>query len=163
MKNCRKAGQSMSEYKLGDEVLLRCKVREILPHNTIKVEIKSDHANYYSIFVEESYIGGKSEAEEAWELAKKIACSEYHGGISAKALDEIFGPGWTVTSILTENTREEITAKVAAYEKKREKEVVIPVSKLQEMWKGIMNNIWAAAELCYEHNTIDNEEEKDNG
>lgn len=50
----------MSKYNPGDEVLLKCKVKEILPYGTVKVEIKSDHANYYNIFVEEGYIEGKA-------------------------------------------------------------------------------------------------------
>lgn len=72
-------------------------------------------------FIKETWEQARAEGqEEAWKLARKIVSDIYHGGYNSDELKEIFGY-FIYQNIWEDNTYPEAAAKVAEWERQKEK------------------------------------------
>ena len=111
----------MSEYKVGDEVLLKVKVIGIEEDEyayPYKVEFEDESIEWFEektlISAEDSYNKG---LEDAWELAKRLSLNLYKNGLSNDEINKIYGmPSYRVFEAFTP---QEALAKLKAYEEQR--------------------------------------------
>ena len=99
------------KYKVGDEVLVKAKLAGCTSSARIMLEVDRT-----KLFVNEEDIITVQEmnAEEAWEIAKKLF-ADY----SNAELDEIFGKGWSFPKLM-ELTPQEAKAKIEEWEAENE-------------------------------------------
>ena len=71
-------------------------------------------------------------AEKAWELARKIILPQSQGGMNDEDYKEIFGSGFSEISVMRNYTYSEAAAKVAEWEKAKEKICVGDVVRFKE-------------------------------
>lgn len=113
-------------YKVGDEVLIKGEVIEVVndvPY-PVKVRLGSDNGGLvftndelcYSDKIVKTYEMGLS---DAWELAKKISLPVSRGGLSCDEFAKIFGDIYT-NDVFFNLTATEALAKIEVYEKEKE-------------------------------------------
>lgn len=110
------------KYKIGDEVLVRCKIINVdheasMPYEVCRTECVSGFSKPLYILAGDEDIVDMS-ADEAWEIAKRICTSDYDGCENAllnSDLDEIFG---TVDcgKIMNRYTPQQARDKIEAWE-----------------------------------------------
>ena len=100
------------EYKVGDEVLVKARITSVF---STAYTADCSCGNFY-LKNEDILQEPQMNAEEAWEIAKKILLYPAHGGFNATELEEIFGR----TEHLWELTPQEAKAKIEAWEASKE-------------------------------------------
>lgn len=113
-------------YKVGDEVLIKGEVIEVMndvPY-PVRVRLGSDNGGLvfandevcYANKIVKTYEMGLN---DAWDLAKKIRVQQSDGGIPLNEIENIFGTVY-IDKIFKNNTYAEALAKIEAYEKEKE-------------------------------------------
>lgn len=100
------------KYKVGDEVLVKGKIKEVYDSGVIIAFGKAYFALEH-IDVEKTYSDGLN---DAWELAKKIVMGVEDGGFDSQEVIDVFGKNRYYS--FKDFTAEEALAKIEAYEKK---------------------------------------------
>ena len=116
------------KYKVGDEVLVKARITSVF---STAYTADCSCGNFY-LKNEDIMQETKMNAEEAWEIAKRICTSDYDGCdnvFSRNDLNEIFGnPDYS--KIMNSFTTQEAKAKIEAWEAEKEIKVgdVVTVS-----------------------------------
>lgn len=111
------------KYKVGDEVLVKCKIIDVHPGSTVPYEVARTRCN--SGFAKPLYVIAGDEdieditAEEAWEIAMKISLSTSSGGLEYSDLNNIFDTT-DPAEIMKNNTPQEAKDKIEAWEAEKE-------------------------------------------
>lgn len=116
------------EYKVGDEVLVKARITSVF---STAYTADCSCGNFY-LKNEDILQEPQMNAEEAWEIAKKILLYPAHGGFNATELEEIFGR----TEHLWELTPQEAKAKIEAW--KAEKEIKVGDVVTVSAYEGIV-------------------------
>lgn len=110
-------------YKVGDEVLVRCKVLEELESGRYKVtnfgNSSIETATVRAIYPIEEEVISKNMESEGWNFARYIIASENNGGISSEDFYEIFGIVGC-SDIIEKMSYQEAKAKIEAWKAAKE-------------------------------------------
>ena len=101
----------------------------------MKIKNAFDHINWILLFISPRYFNNDAldvlprpsdmTAEEAWEIARRIACPEEQGGLSPETFMDIFGFGIDCfENAILDYTPQQVKAKIEAWEAK-EKEIKV--------------------------------------
>jgi hypothetical protein len=114
----------MSDFKVGDKVLLEGKISEYdASDNTYCVDFSDYHkCTRTTHWIKDDVLHTMDEfynkgLNDAWELARKIALPTSDGGYSCEELQDIFGYR-SFNSVLKMFTPQEALAKIKAYEER---------------------------------------------
>ena len=107
-------------YKVGDEVLVKGEVVEVMQAVPYPYRVKIGEENHLlaeceAVYLTKTYEQGLS---DAWQLAKKIVLKAEKGGFNYDDFVRIFGIG-DYTTLFEKMTVEEALAKIEAYEKEK--------------------------------------------
>ena len=127
-------------YKVGDEVLIKGEVIEVMndvPY-PVRVRLGSDNGGIvftndeacYADKIVKTYEQGLA---DAWELAGKLVFSEKNGGFNVRRIEEIFGTQ-RYPDVFRWFTAEEALAKIEDYERTKE----IKVNSIVENSMGVL-------------------------
>lgn len=109
----------MSAYKVGDEVLVKAKITSVFDKT---YTANCSCGNFYISDEDLNECDKDMNAEEAWEIARRICTSDYDGYdnvFSRNDLNEIFGnPDYS--KIMNSFTPQEAKAKIEAWEAEKE-------------------------------------------
>lgn len=110
-------------YKVGDEVLVRCKVLGQLESGRYKVtnfgNSSIETATVRAIYPIEEEVISKNMESEGWNFARYIIASENNGGISSEDFYEIFGIVGC-SDIIEKMSYQEAKAKIEAWKAAKE-------------------------------------------
>lgn len=143
----------MSKYKVGDKVVLEItKGKTLLGTDYylfndgfgIRQGLVELNAEPLTTYTEQARAEGQN---EAWELARKIVSDIYHGGYNSDELKEIFGY-FLYQNIWEDNTYPEAAAKVAQWEKAKEKPQKTILMDLLEKLPNIETEVDGLPKFC---------------
>lgn len=120
---------------------LEAEITRLLAENK---ELKEDFEKSKRVNLNMGRLAGQN---EAWELSRKIVSDIYHGGYNSDELKEIFGY-FIYQNIWEDNTYPEAAAKVAQWEKAKEKPQKTILMDLLEKLPNIETEVDGLPKFC---------------